>query len=102
MRARWSEFADEVDLQDPRAGGGARARDARGIAEASTTSATCDDCAVTRRAARMIEESLALFHGLGDERGIARALITEADATEMTAITRARDTLLAETCHCSR
>ena len=80
MRARWSEFPEEVDLQTRGLAVWRELGDTRGIAEALNNLADVSRLRGDRaRSKQFVEESLALFRGLGDKRGIAHALILMAE-----------------------
>jgi len=80
MRARWSEFADEVDLQTRGLAVWRELGDTRGVAEALNNLADVSRLRGNRaRSKEFVEESLALFRGLADKRGTAHALILMAE-----------------------
>jgi predicted ATPase/class 3 adenylate cyclase len=80
MRARWSEFADNLDLQTRALQVWRELGDTRGIAEALNNLGDVSRLRGDRaRSKEFVEEGLALFRGLGDKRGIAHALILRAE-----------------------
>jgi predicted ATPase/class 3 adenylate cyclase len=80
MRARWSEFAGEVDLQTRGLAVWRELGDTRGIAEALNNLGDVSRLRGDRaRSKDYIEESLGLFRSLADRRGTAHALILSAE-----------------------
>ena len=75
MRARWSEFVQQSDLQTQGLAVWRELGDKRGIAEAlNNLGVTTRDRGDRARGKVLVEESLALFRELSDQRGVAHAL----------------------------